>query len=140
MTTTFDPDTALIRVLTDPACIPDPYPLYRELREQAPIFRTEITGTWVFTRFDDARTLLRDPRCGSGASIEGERRGIDGSQRRERSGTLSMLFLNPPDHTRVRGLVARSFTPRRVERLRPCLLYTSPSPRDQRGSRMPSSA
>lgn len=119
MTTTFDPDTALIRVLTDPACIPDPYPLYRELREQAPIFRTEITGTWVFTRFDDARTLLRDPRCGSGASIEGERRGIDGSQRRERSGTLSMLFLNPPDHTRVRGLVARSFTPRRVERLRP---------------------
>lgn len=119
MTATFDADATLIRVLTDPTCIPDPYPLYRELRENAPIFRTEVTGTWVFTRFDDARAMLRDPRCGSGAAIEGDRRGIDGSQRRERSGTLSMLFLNPPDHTRVRGLVARSFTPRRVERLRP---------------------
>lgn len=116
---TFDPDATLVKVLTDPTAIPDPYPLYRELREKAPVFQNAMTDTWVFTRFDDARALLRDPRCGSGASVEGERRGVDGTSRRQRSGTMSMLFLNPPDHTRVRGLVARSFTPRRVEQLRP---------------------
>lgn len=120
MTDTFDADTTLIRVLTDPACIPDPYPLYRELREKAPIFRTAITGTWVVNRYDDAKTILRDPRCGRSPSSDAERTAIDGtSERRQRSDTLSMLFLNPPDHTRVRSLVARSFTPRRVEELRP---------------------
>lgn len=120
MTQTFDPDATLIRVLTDPDCIPDPYPLYRQLREHAPIFQTQATGTWVINRYEDAKAMLRDPRCGSGVGVEGgDRRGIDGSGRRERTGTQSMLFLNPPDHTRVRGLVARSFTPRRVEQLRP---------------------
>ena len=117
--TTFDPDATLVKVLTDPEVIPDPYPLYDELRTRTPVFQNSMTGTWVFTRFDDARALLRDPRCGSGAGVEGERLGVDGSSRRQRSGTMSMLFLNPPDHTRVRGLVSRSFTPRRVERLRP---------------------
>lgn len=119
MTETFDPDAALIRVLTDPACIPDPYPLYKQLREHAPIFQTSVTGTWVINRYEDAKTMLRDPRCGSGATLDGDRTAIDGSSRRARTGTQSMLFLNPPDHTRVRGLVARSFTPRRVEQLRP---------------------
>lgn len=116
---TFDPDATLLQVLTDPEVIPDPYPQYRQIREHAPIFQNAMTGTWVFTRYDDAKALLRDPRCGSGAGVEEERRGVDGSTRRRREGTMSMLFLNPPDHTRVRGLVARSFTPRRVEQLRP---------------------
>ncbi|MEM8705576.1 MAG: cytochrome P450 [Actinomycetota bacterium] len=116
---TFDPDATLLAVLTDPATIPDPYSHYAKLREHTPIFQTSVTGTWVFSRFEDAKAVLRDPRCGSGAGVEGQRRGIDGSQRRERTGTMSMLMLNPPDHTRVRGLVARSFTPRRVEQLRP---------------------
>ncbi|MGA0238733.1 MAG: cytochrome P450 [Acidimicrobiales bacterium] len=120
MTEPFDPDATLIRVLTDPACIPDPYPLYNQLRDHAPIFQTSVTGTWVVNRYEHAKAMLRDPRCGSGAGLEGgDRTAIDGSSRRARTGALSMLFLNPPDHTRVRGLVARSFTPRRVEQMRP---------------------
>ena len=120
MTEPFDPDATLIKVLTDPECIPDPYPLYNELRDHAPIFQTSVTGTWVVNRYEDAKAMLRDPRCGSGATLEdNDRTAIDGSARRARTGTQSMLFLNPPDHTRVRGLVARSFTPRRVEQLRP---------------------
>lgn len=120
MTETFDPDATLIRVLTDPECIPDPYPLYNQLRNHTPIFQTSVTGTWVVNRYEHAKAMLRDPRCGSGAALGGdERTAIDGSSRRARAGTLSMLFLNPPDHTRVRGLVARSFTPRRVEQMRP---------------------
>ena len=120
MSEPFDPDATLIKVLTDPECIPDPYPLYNELRDHAPIFQTSVTGTWVVNRYEDAKAMLRDPRCGSGATLEdNDRTAIDGSARRARTGTQSMLFLNPPDHTRVRGLVARSFTPRRVEQLRP---------------------
>jgi cytochrome P450 len=116
---TFDADSTLLTVLTDPAAVADPYPYCRQIREQAPIFQTAITGTWVLSRFADARALLRDPRAGSGASIADDPVGIDGSRRRQRNGPLSMLFLNPPDHTRIRGLVSRAFTPRRVEQLRP---------------------
>lgn len=118
----FDPDALILRVLTDPAVIPDPYPSLRELREQAPIFQTALTGTWILTRYDDIRAVLRDPRCGSPPpqARRGERMGIDGSSRRDRDPeSLSMLFLNPPDHTRIRGLVSRAFTPRRIEKLRP---------------------
>ena len=118
----FDPDALILKILTDPAVIPDPYPLLRELREHAPIFQTALTGTWILTRYDDIRAVLRDRRCGSPPPRVdgGERVGIDGSSRRDRDPeSLSMLFLNPPDHTRIRGLVSRAFTPRRIEKLRP---------------------
>ena len=85
MTEPFDPDATLIRVLTDPACIPDPYPLYNQLRDHAPIFQTSVTGTWVVNRYEDAKAMLRDPRCGSGAALEdNDRTAIDGSSRRAR--------------------------------------------------------
>ncbi len=107
--------------MVDPSAIADPYPLYRELRESAPLFRTQASGTWVISGFENARNLLRDPRCGSPPD-EGAVGpvSIDGSPRRQFDrDNVSMLFLNPPDHTRIRGLVSRAFTPRRVERLRP---------------------
>ena len=98
--------------------ISDPHPLYAELREHAPIFKTELVGRWVFTRFDDALALLRDPRCGGGAGPTDERVSLDGGKRKVRSGTQSMLMVSTPDYARVRGLVARSFTPRCVEKRR----------------------
>jgi cytochrome P450 len=118
---TTDPDTLLVKVMLDPESIPDPHPLYRALRETAPIFRSALSGTWVVSGFDAARSLLRDPRCGN--PMDDDSRSvvaIDGAPRRRRDAdTRTMLFLNPPDHTRIRGLVSRAFTPRRVERLRP---------------------
>ena len=115
------PDDILLTLMADPSAIADPYPLYRQLRETAPLFRTQASGTWVISGFENARNLLRDPRCGSPpdqGSVGPV--SIDGSPRREFDrDTVSMLFLNPPDHTRIRGLVSRAFTPRRVERLRP---------------------
>ncbi len=134
---TFDPDALILEILTDPTVIPDPYPKLRELRERAPIFQTSLTGTWIFTRYDDIRSVLRDPRCGSPprASRTGERIGIDGARRRDRDpDSLSMLFLNPPDHTRIRGLVSRAFTPRRIERLRPEITAMTDGLLDQLGS------
>lgn len=115
------PDELVLKVMLDPAAIADPHPIYRELRETAPIFKTEIGGTWVVSGFENARALLRDQRCGSPMDDDAStaRVAIDGSERRTRTGdSRPMLFMNPPDHTRVRGLVSRAFTPRRVEMLR----------------------
>jgi len=118
----FDADAVLLKLLADKSAIADPYPYYRALRERAPVHRTSMSGLWVMSRFADARAVLRDPRCGNPTpdQFERGRSVIDGSAGRPRSrDTLSMLFLNPPDHTRIRGLVSRAFTPRRVERMRP---------------------
>lgn len=94
----------------DPEVHDDPYPHYRELREHDPIHRGEV-DLWVLTRYNDVATLLRDPRLGhevtAGFPIEG------GSADFE-----SMLFRDPPAHTRLRSLVSKAFTPRVLESLR----------------------
>ncbi len=118
----FDADAVILKVLADKSVTPDPYPYYRALRERAPVHRTQMSGLWVLSRFEDCRAALRDPRCGNPTpeAFEQGRSILDGSVRRPRSrDSLSMLNLNPPDHTRIRGLVSRAFTPRRVERMRP---------------------
>ena len=98
----------------------DPHPLYHRLRETAPVHRSERMLAWLLTRYDDCRAVLRDPRF--------ERRFADSMDAvsgswRTRSSTSSfsrmMLMADPPDHTRLRSRVARSFTPRRVQGLRP---------------------
>ena len=119
--TATNPDELLIRVLSDPTAIADPFPIYRELRERWPVMKSGMSETWVLTRFDDCRAVLRDPRCGSPEGETMPDRLIPGAEEMPRSqdGARPMLFLNPPDHTRIRGLVSRAFTPRRVDRLRP---------------------
>ena len=89
----------------------DPWPRYRALLEEAPVHRTP-RGVWVLARHADCLSLLRD----RGASVEGERspdprRGDEGRSR-------AFLFRDPPDHTRLRSLVASAFTPKMVSRLR----------------------
>ena len=99
----------------------DPYPIYRQLREHPGRWRSAL-GSWVLTGYADGMDALRHPRLGRGEpdmdlppAMNGRERPADGNQ-------VVMLFLNPPDHTRIRGLVSREFTPRRVEHLRPRLL------------------
>ena len=113
-------DELLLRIVTDPAVIADPYPLLSELRETAPVHKLGFADFWILTRFEDCRTALRDPRLGNPEPgddvptlIAGSSRGPDRSR--------SLLWLNPPDHARIRSLVSRAFTPRRVERLRPAV-------------------
>jgi cytochrome P450 len=104
--------------------IANPYPLYHRLREIDPVFWDEEQGgCWVLTSHTDVMACLRDPRFSarrmnieSGwipdelkATIEPPLHAL----------TRQMLFLDPPDHTRLRGLVSRAFTPRMVEKLRP---------------------
>ena len=112
-------DELLLRIITDPDVIADPYPLLRELRETSPVHRTGFSDFWILTRFEDCRAALRDQRLGSPEPGEEAPSLLSPSRQRRADVPRSLLFLNPPDHTRIRSLVSRAFTPRRVERLRP---------------------
>lgn len=94
----------------DRAFLRDPYSRYRELSTRGALFRTRA-GLLVATTHELCSTLLRDPRFGRGP--RGQDSGDPGQP------TASFLWLDPPDHTRLRALVSRAFTPRMVERLRP---------------------
>ena len=107
----------------DPTFRVDPYPTYRRLREEDPRHQSPL-GLWVFTRYDDCLSLLRDPRGSSDAGNSDAYREWVATrvhdevlERMER--LRPFLFRDPPDHTRLRGLVSKAFTPRVVERLRP---------------------
>jgi cytochrome P450 len=107
----------------DPGFRRDPYSLYRRLRAEDPV-QQGLMGTWVLSRYADCIALLRDPRTSNDARNSAQYQELmsrpesaalfaDGDQPR------SFLFLDPPDHTRLRGLVSKAFTPRVVEGLRP---------------------
>ncbi|HEV8457259.1 MAG TPA: cytochrome P450 [Methylomirabilota bacterium] len=95
----------------------DPYPFYHRLREADPVHQSPL-GFWVLTRYDDCVMVLRDPRFGR-AGFEGLLESVYGNTVEQGRLPTSMLFRDPPDHTRLRGLVSRAFTPRVVEGLRP---------------------
>ncbi len=100
----------------NPAFRADPYPAYRFLREAAPMWRAP-TGQWVVSTHAGCTALLRDPRVG-----RCDRRLLEPETFAEpavASLTRMMLFLDPPTHTRIRGLVSRAFNARRIEALRP---------------------
>ena len=94
----------------------NPYPFYRALREEDPVHLSPL-GFWVCTRYDDAVMILRDPRFGREgmAKLMEARLGLTQDTSRARD----MLFQDPPDHTRLRALVSRAFTPRVVDVMRP---------------------
>ena len=104
----------------DPAFREDPYPILHELRRRAPVHRDEPLRRWVLTRHDDVASVLRsrehnvDPRKAKPDAYHRffERDADDG-------GEPSMLFLDDPEHNRLRRLVSRAFTPRAVEKMRP---------------------
>jgi len=104
----------------DPAFIADPYPFYRRLREAAPVLKTP-QGFWLLTRYEDVALSLRDRRFGK--DFEGNMRRRYGEDRMNEPAVASlaktMLVQDPPDHTRLRGLVTKAFTARRVADMRP---------------------
>ena len=106
-------------VLFDPF-LPDfranPFPHYRRLREAEPVHKSPL-GFWVLSRYDDCVSVLRDQRFGR-EGFEALLEAMYGTAQGERL-PRSMLFQDPPDHTRLRALVSRAFTPRVVEGLRP---------------------
>jgi cytochrome P450 len=100
----------------DAEFVADPYPTYRRLRAEDPVHHSPL-GFWVLTRYEDVVAVLRDPRCAKEAiaAFVAARFGVAVPP----GIGLSMLDRDPPDHTRLRGLVSKAFTPRVVEGLRP---------------------
>ena len=122
----------VVAFVASPAMRRNPHPAYRRLRSAAPVLRTAF-GVWLVAGHDAVTTALRDPRLGSDESKANlqvlrdsrvnklfNRRGGSGTAHRgEYIETFSqlMLFRDPPDHTRLRSLVSKAFTPRTVESL-----------------------
>ena len=116
--------------LFDPGLMVDPWPRYADLRENAPVHR-DPRGFWVVTRHADCLEVLRskassadgvniDPDAlpdglgrqrGRGAAVDELAQAIDDNR--------PFLFRDPPEHTKMRGLVSKAFTPRMVDGLRP---------------------
>jgi cytochrome P450 len=103
----------------------DPYPYYRRLRERDPVHRSFGASGWVLTRYDDIIAVLADRAFSSDERNWVRFRRMIGRDVRAglpdpyADGVISMLRVDPPDHTRLRTLVSKAFTPRAVERLRP---------------------
>lgn len=104
----------------DPAFIADPYPIYHQLRAAAPVWLSPL-GQWILTRYEDVALVLRDKRFGKNYAENMKRRYGENALKEPAIASLArtMLVLDPPDHTRLRGLVTKAFTARRVEEMRP---------------------
>jgi cytochrome P450 len=107
-----------------PGFTDDPYPQYATLRAQAPVYQHPL-GFWLLTSYEGVSWLLR----AAGLSVQDDNVAADSllRQLREqmygdeapRASAVSMLDRDPPDHTRLRRLVSKAFTPRSIQALRP---------------------
>ncbi|MFG3286355.1 cytochrome P450 [Streptomyces sp. NPDC048111] len=104
----------------------NPYPAYAWLREHAPVHRTRLPSgveAWLVTRYGDARQALADQRLSKNPAHHDEpahakgRTGIPGERKAELM--THLLNIDPPDHTRLRRLVSKAFTPRTVAQFAP---------------------
>jgi len=116
MAVTYDPKL--------PSLIADPYPVFRQLREEEPLHRSAVLGGIVLTRYADVKACLNDPRLSSDritpfVKHRPDRKNAAEIQALGRMLGLWAVFTDPPKHTHLRGLMNTAFTTRAVERLRP---------------------
>ena len=118
----FNADAVLAELVATPQGKADPYSRYAALREHTPVHRSAF-GFCVLSRYDDCLQLLRVPGVGKDFSNAASALGLSEEQQAEqaafRNDRSNMLFADPPEHTRLRRLASRAFTPRSVEALRP---------------------
>ncbi len=114
-----EPQQLLLRLL-DPGTRADPYPLYDEIRERGPLQFSGDSNLVVFSSFADCDEVLRHPSSGNDRlqSTMAQRAIAEGEPPRP-FGTPSFLFLDPPDHTRLRKLAQKAFAPKVVKALEP---------------------
>ena len=105
--------------LKAPANVQDPFPLYRELRDRAPLHWSESQRAWVVSRYSDVLEVLNRP----GRFSSDRFRRLDPRYASDRTEVKAvgevlgdwLVFRDPPDHTRLRSLLQKSFTPRHLE-------------------------
>jgi len=116
-------DTHKYNLLTPQAMI-DPYPVYTQLREESPVHWFDMFHSWFISRYDDVKTLLHDKRTQSSNAVNK----IDDlltDDMKQQIGTIRdflglwMIFMDPPDHTRLRRLTNPAFLPKIINHLRP---------------------
>jgi cytochrome P450 len=90
----------------------DPYEVWRRMRDEAPVYRNDRYDFWALSRYDDVEAAHRDPVTYS--SAHGTVLEMMGPEPMQGG---FMIFMDPPDHTQLRSLVSRAFTPRRVTQL-----------------------
>ena len=90
----------------------DPHPVWKRLRDQAPAYYNEQYDFWALSRFEDVERAHRDPQRYSSAHST-----VLESMTEEAQSEGMMIFLDPPEHTALRRLVSKAFTPRRVAEL-----------------------
>ncbi len=95
----------------DPHVRQNPFPSYSQLRREAPIFKLEPMGFWLVTRYDDVQVVLKSPQLFSSEGMAGPQ----GLQNQIRS----IITMDPPDHQKLRSLVGRAFTPKRIAEMEP---------------------
>jgi len=117
-----DAEAIFTKLFLTPEGRADPYPLYDQLRAAEPVHRTGL-GMWVLSRYDDCWAAMRDPRLGKDYATQIAQR--FGPEWRKHpsltSGEHSMLNTSGPEHTRLRKLVSKSFTPRMITNLKPVI-------------------
>ena len=99
----------------DRAIDADPYPTWRRLRDEAPLYRNERFGFWALSRFQDVLDASADAETYSSA------RGTVLEMMGKELPVPMMIFMDPPEHDRLRALVSRAFTPRRIAGLEPAI-------------------
>ena len=103
----------------------NPYPFYAELRKQSPIVYSKTLDTYFVGRYETCHNILKEkefghtPNDSEGDAPILDRYMKDYGNKHPKMKSRSILSLNPPDHTRIRNLASRSFTPRSIEQLKP---------------------
>lgn len=102
--------------LFGPEMLADPYPFYRRLREAHPVSRSDELDAWIVTSYDAVNGALRNPQLSSDRFPRlRQRLATKGLANLAEDRVRSMIHMDPPDHTRLRGLVNKAFTPKTVE-------------------------
>src|ERR1700731_1518085 len=105
--------------LLDPQVLADPYPLYARLRNEDPVHWDSFLHAWIVTRYPDVVEVLHHFSANRTPTPEQlSAMGLSALNPIAQVMVRQMLFLDPPDHTRLRALASAAFTPRRVEQLR----------------------
>ncbi|GCE20972.1 cytochrome P450 [Dictyobacter kobayashii] len=105
--------------LLDPAILANPYPLYQQLRTEDPVHWDPFLHAWVVTRYADVVSVFQRFSANRTPTPEQLKAlGLEALTPLAQVMVRQMLFLDPPNHGRVRGLASKAFTPRRVELLR----------------------
>jgi pimeloyl-[acyl-carrier protein] synthase len=114
-----DPRDLSLYHLLDPGVLANPYPLYHQLRSEDPVHWDPFLHAWVVTRYDDVVQVLHHFSAQRTPTPE-QLTALNLSALNPIAAVMvrQMLFLDPPDHTRLRALASAAFTPRRVEQLR----------------------